>query len=200
MDITYRTARKADCLRMAELINIASGGVVEFLFHDLMPELTPQQIVAHNLENDHGSHAYKNAIVAEAENRVVGMALSFPALFHKITAEMRQYFSKDRLNHLSDFYAARVDDSLFLDALCVDQRLRRKGIGGRLISLTKKKAKHIGFEILSLIVFSDNTKALSVYRHHGFEVHAPVKLDSHERIPHEGGCFLMKSSIDNPHF
>ena len=77
---------------MAELINIASGGVVNFLFHDLMPEITPQQIVAHNLENDHGSHTYKNAIVAETENRVVGMALSFPALFHKITAEMRQYF------------------------------------------------------------------------------------------------------------
>jgi ribosomal protein S18 acetylase RimI-like enzyme len=136
-------------------------------------------------------------IVAEAENQVVGMALSFPALFHKITAEMRQYFPKDRLDHLSDFYAARVDDSLFLDALCVDQRLRRNGIGGRLISLTKKKAKQSGFEVLSLIVFADNTKALSVYHRHGFEVHAPVKLDSHEHIPHEGGCFLMKSSLDN---
>jgi predicted N-acetyltransferase YhbS len=147
MDITYRTATKADCLRMAELINMASGGVVEFLFHDLMPELTPQQIIAHNLESDHGSHTYKNAIVAEAENQVVGMALSFPALFHQITAEMRQYFSEDRLDHLSDFYAARVDDSLFLDALCVDQKLRRNGIGGKLISLTKKKAKQNGFKI-----------------------------------------------------
>ena len=197
MDITYRTARKADCLRMAELINIASGGVVEFLFHDLMPELTPQQIIAHNLESDHGSHTYKNAIVAEAENQVVGMALSFPALFHQITAEMRQYFSEDRLDHLSDFYAARVDDSLFLDALCVDQKLRRNGIGGKLISLTKKKAKQNGFKILSLIVFADNTKALNVYHQHGFEVHAPVELNSHERIPHEGGCLLMKSSIND---
>ena len=197
MDITYRTATKADCLRMAELINIASGGVVEFLFHDLMPELTPQQIIAHNLESDHGSHTYKNAIVAEAENQVVGMALSFPAHFHQITAEMRQYFSEDRLDHLSDFYAARVDDSLFLDALCVDQKRRRNGIGGKLISLTKKKAKQNGFKALSLIVFTDNIKALSVYHQHGFEVHAPVELNSHERIPHEGGCLLMKSNIND---
>ena len=197
MDITYRIAKKADCLRMAELINIASGGVVNFLFHDLMPEITPQQIVAHNLENDHGSHTYKNAIVAETENRVVGMALTFPALFHKITAEMRQYFPKDRLDHLSDFYASRVDDSLFLDALCVDQKLRRNGIGGKLISLTKKKAKQNGFKTLSLIVFADNTKALSVYHQHGFEVHASVELNSHERIPHEDGCLLMKSNIND---
>ena len=124
MEINYRIANKTDCARMAELINIASGGVVEFLFHDLMPKLTPQQIVAHNLESDRGYYTYKNAIVAETEDRVVGMALSFPALFHKMTADMRQYFPKDRLDHLTDFYAARVDDSLFLDALCVDQSSR----------------------------------------------------------------------------
>jgi ribosomal protein S18 acetylase RimI-like enzyme len=79
----------------------------------------------------------------------------------------------------------------------VDQKLRRNGIGGKLISLTKKKAKQNGFKTLSLIVFADNTKAQSVYQHHGFKVFAPVKLDSHERIPHEGGCLLMKCSIDN---
>ena len=61
MDITYRTAVKSDCLHMAEMINIASGGVVEFLFHELMPDLTPVQIVAHNLENTQGSHTYKDA-------------------------------------------------------------------------------------------------------------------------------------------
>jgi GNAT superfamily N-acetyltransferase len=197
MDITYRTARKADCLRMAELINIASGGVVEFLFHDLMPELTPQQIIAHNLESDQGYYTYRNAIVAETDDRVVGVALSFPARFHEITAEMKQYFPKDRLDHLTEFYAARVDDSLLLNALCVDQKGRRNGIGGKLIALTKKEAKQSGFKILSLMVFADNREALSVYHRHGFEVHAPVKLDSHELIPHEGGCLLMKTHFDD---
>jgi GNAT superfamily N-acetyltransferase len=197
MDITYRTGRKADCLRMAEMINIASGGVVEFLFRDLMPELTPVQMVAHNLENIQGAHTYKNGIVAETEDRVVGMALSFPSHFHEITAKMRQYFSPDRLEHLRDFYAARVEDSFFLDALCVDQRLRGNGIGGKLISLTKKKAKQSGFDTLSLVVFTDNTTALSVYYRHGFEIVAPVGLNSNERIPHEGGCLLMKSHIDD---
>ena len=176
---------------------MASGGVVEFLFDDLMPEFTPLQIVAHNLESDQGYYTYKNAIVAQTEDRVVGMALSFPAHFHQISAEMQRFFPKDRLDHLNDFYAARVDDSLFLDALCVDQNLRRNGIGGELISLTKKKAQQNGFNLLSLIVFADNTEALSVYHRHGFEVHAPVKLDSHERIPHEGGCLLMKSRISD---
>lgn len=196
MDITYRTAGKADCLQMAKMINIASGGVVEFLFHDLVPELTPVQIVAHNLENSPGAHSYKNAIVAESDARVVGMALSFPSHFHAITSEMRQMFPPDRLEHLSDFYAARVEDSFFLDALCVDQSLRGNGIGGKLISLTEEKGKQSGFDTLSLVVFADNTAAISVYRRHGFEIVAPVELNSHERIPHKDGCFLMKSRID----
>jgi ribosomal protein S18 acetylase RimI-like enzyme len=197
MDITYRNARKTDCLQMAEMITLASGGVVEFLFHNLMPELTPVQIVSHNMENSQGSHTYKNAIVAESDDRVAGMALSFPSHFHEITAEMKQVFPPDRLEHLSDFYAARVEDSFFLDALCVDQQLRKNGIGGKLISLTKKKAKQTGFDTLSLVVFADNTAALSVYHAHGFEIVAPVELNFHERIPHKGGCFLMKSRIDD---
>ena len=197
MDISYRTARKADCTRMAELINIASGGVVEFLFHDLAPGLTPQQVVAHNLEIDQGYYTFKNAIVAVTEDQVVGVALSFPALYHEITAEMRQYFPKDRLDHLTEFYAARVDDSFLLNALCVDQKWRRNGIGSKLISLTKKKATQSGFKVLSLMVFADNSEALRVYHRHGFKVFATVQLNSHEHIPHEGGCLLMKIDLDN---
>lgn len=197
MDITYRTARKSDCLQIAEMINMASSGVVEFLFHDLFPELTPVQIVAHNLENTRGSHTYKNTIVAESDDRIVGMALSFPSHFHEITAEMRQFFPADRLEHLSDFYAARVEDSYFLDAICVEEKMRGNGIGSQLISLTKKNAKQRGFDTVSLVVFADNTAALSVYRRHKFEMVAPIKLHSHERIPHEGGCLLMKCPIDD---
>ena len=197
MDITYRAAKKPDCLRMAEMINIASGGVVEFLFHDLIPELTPVQIVAHNLENTRGSHTYKNTIVAECDNRIVGMALSFPSHLHEVTAEMRQFFPADRLEHLSDFYAARVEDSYFLDAICVEEKMRGIGIGSQLISLTKKKAKQSGFDTVSLVVFADNAAALRVYRRHKFEIVAPVELNSHERIPHEGGCLLMKSRTDD---
>lgn len=37
MAITYRPAGKVDSLRIAELINMASDGVGEFLFHDLVP-------------------------------------------------------------------------------------------------------------------------------------------------------------------
>ncbi len=54
MNITYRAGRGEDCLKLAEFIYIASDGVVEFLFRDLIPRCSPQQIVAQKIDKDTG--------------------------------------------------------------------------------------------------------------------------------------------------
>lgn len=114
MDIQYRTGRKEDCLRIARLINIASGGVVEYIFHGLVPDHTPTEIIAHNLKRDHGPYSYKNSIVAEHGQKIVGVALSFPSDHHQITEEMKQFLPKERLAHLEQFYASHVEGSLLM--------------------------------------------------------------------------------------
>ncbi len=76
MNITYREGKKEDSCRIAELIDIASKGAVEFLFHDLVPGMSPVQLVAHNLENDRFPHSYRSAMVAEHEREIAGMALA----------------------------------------------------------------------------------------------------------------------------
>ncbi len=196
MALKYRPAEKADCAKIAELIDIASDGVVEYLFHDLIPEMTPVQIMAYNLEKDNYPHTYKSAIVAADGPNVVGMALSYPSSYHKITDEMISFFPNERLEHLSDFYSSHVLDSWFLDALGVDETSRRKGIGTRLIELTKERAKNQGYGILSLIAFADNSPALALYKVHGFQVVQEINLEGNEFIPHHEGCLLLKSNID----
>ena len=76
MGIKYKPGKKEDSGKIAELINIASDGVVEYLFHDLVPGMSPVQVVAHNLENDNYPYSYKSAVVAVDGNAVIGMALS----------------------------------------------------------------------------------------------------------------------------
>jgi ribosomal protein S18 acetylase RimI-like enzyme len=196
MALKFRPAEKADCAKIAELINIASDGVVEYLFHDLIPEMTPVQIMAYNLEKDNYPHTYKSSIVAADGPNVVGMALSYPSSYHKITNEMISFFPNERLEHLSDFYSSRVLDSWFLDALGVDETCRRKGIGTRLIELTKERAKNQGYGILSLIAFADNSPALALYEAHSFQVAQEINLEGNEFIPHHEGCLLLKSNID----
>jgi ribosomal protein S18 acetylase RimI-like enzyme len=195
VEIIYRDGKKKDCLRLAELDNIASQGAVNYLFHDLVPGFTPVQVVAHGLEGDDHPHSYRSAIVAEYNNEVVGMALSYPSRFHGVTEEMKGFFPAERLEHFKHFFSARVEDSLFLDALGVLPEFRGKGIGTELIHLTEKKAVENGHTVVSLMVFADNTEARRLYERCGFAVVETVELLPHDLIPHEGGCLLMSCRI-----
>lgn len=195
MSLKFRSAEKADSAKIAELINIASDGVVEYLFHDLVPEMTPVQIVAYNLEEGNYPHSYKSAIVAADGTNVVGMALSYPSSYHKITDEMKGFFPNERLEHLSDYYASYVPDSWFLDALGVDETYRMKGIGTRLVELTKERAKDNGYGIISLIAFADNSPALALYKVLGFRTVEKINLEGNEFIAHQDGCLLLKCNI-----
>lgn len=194
-DVQYRSAKKEDSYRIAELDYIASGGASEFLFHDLVPNSTPVQVVAYGLENDFYPHSYRSAIVAELNNKIIGMSLSFPAEFHYVNDEMKKFFPSDRLEHFKEFFSTRVKDSYLIDAISVDKAYRNKGIGEKLLEKTIEKARNEGFSLLSLLVFADNHKAIKFYKAHGFAIVREVDLKEHELIPHKGGCLLLKASI-----
>lgn len=196
MEISYRNGRNEDCAILAKFVNMASEGVIEYLFHDLIPDMTPVQMVTHNLSAENSYYSYKNAIVAEFNQSLIGASLSYPSRFHQITEEMKSFLPENRLEHFKYFFSSRVEDSLFLNALCVDERFRGKGIGTQLIALTKKKAKEEGFKALSLMVLADNTDAQRLYARCGFKTVAAVELKSHDLIPHEGGCLLLKCEIE----
>ena len=197
-DIQFREGRIEDCYRISELDDMASGGAIDYLFHDLIPNIAPVQVVAQNLEQDNYPYTYKSAIVAKHCNRVIGFSLSYPAEFHTISQEMRRYFPPERLAHFNDFFTTRVEGSFFLDGLGVDPDYQRNGIGSRLIDFTKEKAHSEGYTALSLIVFADNIEAIRLYERCGFQTVKRIELQPHERIPHQGGCFLMNCEMEAP--
>lgn len=134
-------------------------------------------------------------MVACDGDHVVGMALSYPSAYHNITVDMKSLFPEDRLAHLSHFFSSRIENSWFLDALCVSASHRRRGIGEKLISLTKAKAIENGYDALSLIAFADNTLALPLYQRHGFKIVQKVELQENRFIKHNDGCVLMKCEL-----
>ena len=195
MDIQYRTGRFDDCKILAELTNMASDGVVKYLFHDLIPGMSPVEIVARNFEQDHYPHTFNCAMVAVDESAVVGMTLSYPSSFHEITDEMRGFFPPERLAHLDQFFSSRIENSWYIDTLCVIESHRRLGIGHKLISLEKEKAAENGYMSSSLIVFADNNTAMSLYKSAGFEFVGRVDLQENEIIKHKNGCLLLECRL-----
>jgi ribosomal protein S18 acetylase RimI-like enzyme len=193
--IKFRQGRKKDSRKIAELDYIASDGAIEYLFHDLVPGLSPVDIVASNIKNDIYPYSFRSAIVAEYRNEVIGFSLSFPSKYHSLTDEMRHFFPKDRLEHFKHFFTTRIEGSYYIDSLCVEKKYRNFGIGTKLIDLTKIKARNEGYTSLSLMVFADNTRALQLYKNIGFKLIKTVELKSHELMPHQGGCLLIERKI-----
>lgn len=195
MKITYREGLKEDCPKLAELVNTASDGVVEFMFHELIAGTSPVQIVAQNMARDPDHHSYRDTIVAEFEQKVIGMALFYHSRHHVISEEMKAFIPAERLEHLKHILTERVENSLYLDTLCVDEKFRGNGVGGKLLSLTKKKAAEEGFNALSLVALADNTNAHRLYYRCGFEIISHIEMEAHELIPHEGGAYLMGCNL-----
>ncbi|MCG8376501.1 MAG: GNAT family N-acetyltransferase, partial [Chlorobiales bacterium] len=169
LNVTYRQGKKSDCREIAELDYIASDGAVEYLFHDLVPNMTAVDVVSAGLEKDVYPHTYRSTYVAENDNQVIGMALSYPAKYHCISEELENFLPEDRLDHFRDFYSSRVEGSYLLDAICVYEKYRGEGVGKSLLEHTKNKALDEGYDELSLIMFSDNKNAIKFYRDNNFE-------------------------------
>lgn len=196
MDILYRIGKFEDCFKIAEGINLASGGIMDFLFEGLLENYTVAEVMANLLRDEVGYDSYKNAIVAEYQGNIVGIVYSYPAKFHEISEETKKFFPKDRLEFLADFFNSRVDNSLFLDSIYVDEKFRGHGIGNRLIALTKQKARQNGHTQLSLMVMNDNMTARRAYERNRFKIVKHIDVKEHRLIPNKGGIYLLVSDVD----
>lgn len=197
MNILYRSGKVEDCAKIGEGIEKASGGILEFLFHGLVSDQTPGEIMADLLRDETGNESYKNAIVAEYQNDIIGIVYSYPAKFHEISDATRKFFPGDRLKFLAEFYNSRVEDSLFLDSIYVDEKFRGQGIGSKLIALTKQKAREEGYKQLSLMVMSDNQVARQAYERSSFKIVKHINVKEHWLMPNKGGIYLLVSDLDN---
>ena len=196
MDILYRTGKIEDCYKIAEGIDLASGGIMSFLFEGLLENYTVAEVMANTLRDETGYDSYKNAIVAEYQDNIIGIVYSYPAKFHEITNEERNFFPSDRLELLGDFFNSRVDDSLFLDSIYVDDKFRGQGIANRLIELTKQKAQKYGHKQLSLMVMNTNMTARRAYERNSFTVVKHINVQEHRLITNKGGIYLLVSDVD----
>lgn len=195
MDIHFRDARRDDIPSISRLIEIASGGFIDYLYNGLFPDRTTIQIIQDKLERKEPSMNWEDCILVETDGEIAGLALSYPAYLYRITSEMKRIIPAERLENVRDNYSERVENSWYLDSLAVFPEHTGKGIGGRLIDHTKSRAQERGFDVLSLSVFADNKVALDLYVRHGFRNVRRVFIEPSEESPHEGGCFLMRCAL-----
>lgn len=198
MDIKYRQGREEDCPKLGRFCSMASDGILEFLLDGLVPGMSAAEVVAHDLAQDKEPRTFRNAMVAELAGEAKGGVFSYHSRFHGVSDDMRRFIPAERLEAMRDFYQTRVEDSLYIDSLAVDADLRGRGVGGRLLGMTREKALALGLGSLSLFVALDNHGALGLYQRNGFKEVRRVTIDWPDGKDHGGDLLLMERKIARP--
>ena len=117
-------------------------------------------------------YSYRNALVAlDSDDEIAGIIISYDGARLR---ELRKAFIELANNVLgTDFDEATLaeetsPDEIYLDPLCVFDRYRGQGLGGKLIEAAAKRHKASG-KPLGLLVDHDNPGARNLYVKMGFK-------------------------------
>lgn len=168
---------------------------MEFLLHGVVPDVEADQLLAVNVAEEDTALSYENAVIVENEKGVQGVLLAYPFEEFNISKTMEMFVPKERLDHVHELYAHRLEKSLYIHALSVDEALNGQGVGRAFLDLSYEIAEDRGLDSVSLHVWKDNQRALSLYTANGFVGVEDISIDRTERIPHDGGMLLMKRQI-----
>lgn len=153
MNHEIRPARPEDVADLAKLQVIAADGVIDAIYHDLIPGKPINEIIERRYHRLNTTGSYENCWVTELGREVVGALHAFPLddmakeLPDPLVPEER-FAVVETFDHLDPVAAG----SFHINVVALYPAFRGRGIG-----------------TLSLAVFEENAGALRLYRPLGFE-------------------------------
>jgi ribosomal protein S18 acetylase RimI-like enzyme len=192
VQVVYRAATSADSRDLARFLCLSGDGLYEFLFDDLIPFVSAQDILSIGIAGDDYPVSYRNWRVATLGDggAIVGAANVFPADLLK--DDNYQLLGSERHNHIRPMLELQDWGSMFLNSLASDEAHRGRGIGSQLLAWAKVRTTDAGFDRLSLHVWADNTAAVKFYQARGFVQIGVAEIAPHPRLKHTGGSILMR--------
>lgn len=189
----YRSAKKEDAAAIVNLMLMAGGGDAEFLTEGLVPGKTTAELMLPLVGEETGSLSYHNSFVVEDENKIIGLMHACPA--DDIGKKRNYNIPPERIAHIKPIFELKVPGSYLLLYLSVLSAYRGRGIARKLLEAFTSRAKKMGFEVLSLQVWADNTPAIELYVSSGFKIVAKGNIERHRLLPHDGGILLLSRGI-----
>jgi ribosomal protein S18 acetylase RimI-like enzyme len=193
---SIRDGQLSDCVDIARLVNESSGGAADYLFSGRVSQngKTAQEIVSELLASE-VHYSYANTVIVQIENKVVGMALSFPASGLIFNEQIKQYYSAEQFQYIQYFADNKLKDSWHLDAICIDSEYRGNGVGKQLLETVKRQAGYYKFPIVEVFVFASNAGAIRFYQRNGFVVCKQIDVNNHEFLNDKGPLVLMRCDL-----
>ena len=128
-----------------------------------------QKMMTALVERENSQYSYRNTLVAMADKKVVGIAVSYDGgQLH----ELRRAFIQAAKTCIGKDHSGMDDETqageLYLDSLAVWSAYRRRGIAQCLLRATKEKADRMGLPCVGLLVDQGNPAGEALYASVGF--------------------------------
>ena len=192
LDVVLRPAREADIPDLAQLFILAGDGIVDALYHDLVPGVSTEKLFEWRFRQVGSVKSYEYCWIAQDGPRPVGMVHAFP-IDRLADAPSDPRLTSDRLALLVPI--AELDEkargSYYINVIAVYPDCRSGGIGSRLLARAVSDAQQQGFAEASLVVFEQNTGAVSLYQRLGFQIVARSPVVPHPLVRRTGNMLLM---------
>jgi ribosomal protein S18 acetylase RimI-like enzyme len=194
-----RRATPGDALACARLLLMASHGMAEAVFRDLIPGKSTEYIIAtRRIEPAGRSSSYTNWWVAEGDHSDIAGGINAYALKEGFRSTREELLTEERIRVLRPMIAldAEATGTFFINILAVFPEHRHAGLGRRLIGLAVEEAREAGMAAVSLTTFEDDERLVSYYRAIGFATVASRPIQPHECLQAQGNLVLMTMPID----
>ncbi len=175
--VSIRPARIADADDAAVLIFSAYSHVASTYSPHPKTESGFTEMLNRFFQQDENRFSYQNAFVAQNEQQVVGLVLSFggrdePQL-NEMVEQRFQQIPGGRGWHL---VCESAEDEWYIDALAVYLQWEGHGIASRLLLDAEQRALAQNYHKVALNVDKENEHALQLYLHRGYVVTGDVEL------------------------
>jgi len=192
MHVTLRRATEADVSDLVRLFMMATDGIVDVLYQDLVPGVPTEELFEWRFTQAGSVKSYEYCWVAQEGTRAIGMVHAYP-IDSLADAPSDPRLTADRLAVLAPLGALveQASGSYYINAVAVSPECRGSGIGNQLMALAMSEAQQQGFAEVSLLVFEQNSRAAALYRRLGFEIAARSPVVPHPLIHHTGDLLLM---------
>ena len=193
--LVIRPARKDESGTIAELFEISSDGVASYIWSTLQeayPGLPLLEIGRRRYEREDTAFSYQNCLMAEEQDRVLGMMHAFPVEAADDAAPSRPQPVDPVLQPYSELEAP---GTLYIAGIAVWPDCRGRGVGTRLLEAARARAHSLRLRELSLLCFAGNTGARRLYERAGFVVVDWRPVVPHALIRHTGDVLLMQAPV-----
>ena len=180
--VALRPARPDDAALLGEMLVAAGGGMFEVLLEDVMPGVTPAQIMAEAARQPEGGFSYRHATVIEADGAAAGALAAFPA--EQFGSEASELIPAERLVYLAPMQQLLDRGSWYIAALAMRPDYRGRHLAGRLLRASFAQAREQGFPRVSLHVWAKNLTALGLYLRLGFVETGSAQVPEHPLLRH----------------